>query len=175
MFRDHILQYTKLYFFFFLVFIKARFHPTTRAAASNHLQKHIGASYRILIFAKNLQYLEQAADQETGEWTWQSGHVCDHQRVGRGLPGAAAFFPGGREFIPRVSQVHTTSQQTPYHQPVFGLFCYPSIFFLILRVMLLLPPPPPPPPPLLFLLMFLLSIKREFVYVSEIITYVFFQ
>lgn len=59
-FRDHITQYKKLYFF--QVFLKARFHPTTTAAASNHLYKHIGAPCRILIFAKNLQYLEQAAD-----------------------------------------------------------------------------------------------------------------
>jgi hypothetical protein len=89
MFRAHITQYSKVHFF--LVFKRARVHQTTRAAAPNHLHKHMGPptefDFLLRTFSSRNEWLTKKQAR-----IWQCDHVCYHQRVGLGSPGAAAFY-----------------------------------------------------------------------------------
>ena len=97
------------------------------------------------------------------------GHVCDRQRVGRGTPGAAAFFPAGREFIPRFlkftqlrNKPRTTSQCLVY-SVILQFFFINSICYANFTAAAS------------FSFYVFVVNKNTNLFVSEIITYVFFQ
>jgi hypothetical protein len=114
MFRAHITQYSKVHFF--LVFKRARVHQTTRAAAPNHLHKHVGPPTEFYFLLRTYSSRNNELLTKKQARIWQCDHVCDHQRVGLGSPGAAAFYEADRGFIAWVSQIHTASQQAMHRQ-----------------------------------------------------------